>query len=221
MRCPACSVDSVDGAVYCHKCGQRLLAADGDAAPHSDSAELRTPEPADAFNQAAAASRQSQPAETELWRGGYSAKAMNGAWIISGLISLVLLIAGILWASTAAHWLIVLLAMFLPWLYYAAVLSYRWMSVRYLLTSQRFLHEHGILRRVHDRIELLDIDDISSEQGLLERLFGVGTIRIVSHDRSDPDLSLPGIENVREVTSQFDNARLAERRRRGLHVEQI
>jgi hypothetical protein len=32
---------------------------------------------------------------------------------------------------------------------------------------------------------------------------------------------LPGIENVQTVAGLFDNARLAERRRRGLHVEQI
>jgi hypothetical protein len=52
-------------------------------------------------------------------------------------------------------------------------------------------------------------------------MVGVGTIHILSHDRSDPELWLPGIENVQEVASLFDNARLAERRRRGLHVEQI
>ena len=59
------------------------------------------------------------------------------------------------------------------------------MSVHYLLTTQRFIHETGILRRVNDRIELLDMDDITFEQGLLERLVGVGTIRIASQ-RSQP-----------------------------------
>jgi hypothetical protein len=49
----------------------------------------------------------------------------------------------------------------------------------------------------------------------------VGTIRIMSHDRSDPDLVLRGIQNVPAVAKLMDDARLAERRRRGLHVEQI
>ena len=89
------------------------------------------------------------------------------------------------------------------------------------MTTQRFVHERGILRRMNDRIEVLDMDDITFEQGLLERLSGVGTIRIVSHDQIDPELVLPGIENVKHVASLFDDARLAERRRRGLHVEQI
>ncbi len=219
MRCPTCGIESVEGAAYCHRCGQRLPTVSGEQIGLL-AAETGTPEPADLINQAVAA-RGSQPAETELWRGGYSAKALNGAWLASGAASLALLIAGILWAGTAVAWLIVSVLMLLPWLYCVATLSYRWMSVRYLLTSQRFIHEHGILRRVHDRIELLDVDDISSEQGLLERLVGVGSIRILSHDRSDPSLILPGIERVQDVTSLFDNARLAERRRRGLHLEQI
>jgi len=97
----------------------------------------------------------------------------------------------------------------------------RRISVHYLLTTQRFIHESGVLRRVNNRIEVLDMDDITFEQSLLERLTGVGTIRIVSHDRTTPELSIRGIENVKHVAGLFDDARLAERRRRGLHVEQI
>ena len=147
---------------------------------------------------------------------------MAGGWAISGAISLLLLVAGILcMPRTAVWWLVLLLLMILPWLYYFAVLCHRRMSVRYVLSTQRFIHERGILRRVTDRIEVLDMDDITFEQGLLERLMGVGTIRILSHDQSNPRLELPGIENVKQVATLFDDARLAERRRRGLHIEQI
>ena len=65
------------------------------------------------------------------------------------------------------------------------------------------------------------MDDITFEQGLLERLVGVGTIRILSSDRTSPTIVLPGIEGVQQVAGVLDNARLAERRRRGLHIEQI
>ena len=131
-------------------------------------------------------------------RGGYSSRAMLGTWVICGLVSLALLIVGIAWQPwTAARWLLVFVLMALPWLYYLAVLCYRRLSVRYLLTTQRFIHERGVLRRVNDRIEVLDMDDITFEQNLWERLTGVGTIRIASHDHNDPELFLPGIENVR------------------------
>jgi uncharacterized membrane protein YdbT with pleckstrin-like domain len=215
MRCPACGVDAIEQAIFCHKCGHRLGPAGDEPAqeshPASNGSDAAPPtlrEPRD------------QP-EEQLWHGGYSPKAMTGAWVVSGLISLVLLAGGVLWARTSLWWLIVVVLAILPWAYYLTVLCYRRMSVRYSLSTQRFIHERGILRRVNDRIEVLDMDDITFEQSLWERLSGVGTIRIASHDRTDPELVLPGIENVAQVAAMFDNARLAERRRRGLHVEQI
>ena len=225
MRCPACGAEVVQQAVYCHQCGHRL----DSSGPGFATDRPPEDEPAPRLSAGGCPPRtgrrheqlETEP-ERELWRGGYSSKAMAGGWAISGAISLLLLVAGVLWIPrTAVWWLILLLLMILPWLYHFAVLCYRRMSVRYLLTTQRFIHERGILRRVTDRIEVLDMDDITFEQGLLERLMGVGTIRIASHDQSNPQLELPGIENVKQVATLFDDARLAERRRRGLHVEQI
>ena len=222
MHCPACGVEVVEQAVYCHQCGERITQAGDDFTRDSRLSNDSAPNPVDAFEQAVSDRRNTrdQP-EEELWRGGYSSKAMIGAWVASGLISLLLLAAGILWAQTGTWWLILLGLMVLPWLYNLVVVCYRRMSVRYVLTSQRFIHESGILRRVNDRIEVLDMDDIACEQGLLERLVGVGTIRIDSSDRSHPDFALRGIEDVKRISEMFDDARRLERRRRGLHVEQI
>jgi hypothetical protein len=222
MRCPACGVDVVPEAVFCHKCGQRLDGA-GRATPPEERAAPAVPPLAGAGPDVSALTRLAGPdqPEQELWRGGYSSKAMFGAWAACGLASVLLLIGGIMWARTVKWWLALVVLMFLPWIYCAAVLCLRRLSVRYVLTTRRFIHEHGILRRINDRIELLDMDDITFEQRLWERLTDVGTIRIASHDRTDPELILPGIENVKEVAAVMDNARLAERRRRGLHVEQI
>lgn len=222
MHCPACGVEVVEQAIFCHKCGERLCPADNEREKDSRPGERPTSTPVDAFRQAVFARRDAkdQP-EEELWRGGYSSKAMLGAWVASGLVSLALLAVGILWARSAPWWLVLVALMLLPWTYNLAVVCYRRMSVRYVLSTQRFIHETGILRHVNNRVEVLDMDDITFEQGLLERLMGVGTIRIASSDRSHPDLVLLGIEDVQRVAALFDNARLAERRRRGLHVEQI
>jgi hypothetical protein len=222
MRCPACGVDIVPEAVFCHKCGQRLDAAGTGAAKDERAAETSAPATAGGPD-VSALTRLAGPdqPEQELWRGGYSSKAMFGAWAVCGLVSLVLLVGGIYWRPAAVWWLVLLVLMVVPWLYCLTVLGLRRLSVHYVLTTRRFIHERGILRRVNDRIELLDMDDITSEQKLWDRLTGVGTIRIASHDRTDPELFLPGIDNVNEVATLLDNARLAERRRRGLHVEQI
>jgi uncharacterized membrane protein YdbT with pleckstrin-like domain len=221
MRCPACGVEVVEQAIYCHKCGERLVAA-GEQAGRERPAEAGSPVQAAAAEPAGPVLREPRDLpEEELWRGGYSPRAMTGAWVISAVLSVLLLVGGLLWARSALWWLVVVVLMVLPWAYYLAVLAYRRMSVHYCLTTQRFIHERGVLRRVNDRVEVLDMDDVTFEQSLLERIAGVGTIRIASHDRTDPELVLPGIENVAQVAAMFDNARLAERRRRGLHVEQI
>jgi membrane protein YdbS with pleckstrin-like domain len=100
-------------------------------------------------------------------------------------------------------------------------LAYRRVSVKYRLTNQRLFHEQGILRRVTDRIELIDIDDVTMEQGLLERLFGVGTIHVSSSDRTAPNLQMPGIDDVKAVADTIDQARRAERQRRGVFIESV
>jgi hypothetical protein len=55
----------------------------------------------------------------------------------------------------------------------------------------------------------------------VERIFGLGTVRITSSDQSHPELSLPGIENVQIVAGLIDDARRNERRRRGLYIESV
>jgi hypothetical protein len=221
MLCPACGEDVVAAAIYCHKCGHRLNSNGGGGLETPPSAGGSSTA-AGAFQQVAAARwEEKDKPEEELWRGGYSPKAMVGGWVISGCVSLLLLLIGIFWVRNLTAWLLLLLGILLPWFYCLAVVTYRRMSVRYVLSTQRFVHEKGFLRRVNDRIELLDVDDITFEQSLWDRMVGVGTLRIASHDRTDPELVLRGIEDIKRVASLFDNARLAERRRRGLHVEQI
>jgi uncharacterized membrane protein YdbT with pleckstrin-like domain len=107
------------------------------------------------------------------------------------------------------------------WTYHLALLIVRRLGVRYQLTTQRLIHEHGILRRVTDRVEAIDIDDVSFVQGVVERMFGVGTIRIVSSDRSTPELLMPGVAPVKQIADMIDEVRRKERQRRALHIEAV
>lgn len=226
MRCPACGVDVVEKAIFCHKCGERIDAmgepdlgqtqpADSVASPGEASAP-----PANPLKPAANGESKNEP-EKDVWRGGYSPKAMIGGWVLSVVITLLLLIAGVLWVRTAFYWVLLLILIIVPWAYHLILLTYRRMSVHYLLTTQRVIHESGILRRVTNRIEAIDMDDITFEQSVFERLMGTGTIRILSTDRTHPQLELIGIENVKHVAEMFDEVRCKERRSRGIHIEQI
>jgi uncharacterized membrane protein YdbT with pleckstrin-like domain len=107
------------------------------------------------------------------------------------------------------------------WVFLIGMLAYKKVSVHYELTNQRFIHKAGILKRVTDRIEVIDIDDVRYEQGIVQRMLGVGTIRISSSDRSHPELVLSGIDEVARIADMIDDVRRKERRRRGLHIESI
>jgi uncharacterized membrane protein YdbT with pleckstrin-like domain len=218
-------VEVVADAVFCHTCGARLAAetagpaANGAAANGGPNAAAS---PGEQFQQAAAARQQAaNEPEQELWQGGYSPKAMIGAWLATVAGTIAALLLGALWVRHGWIWLAIGAAILVAWLYQVGLLFFRRLNVRYVLGTQKFIHETGILRRITDRIEVLDMDDVSFEQGLLERLVGVGTIRIASSDKSHPQLVLCGIENVQSVAALFDDTRRAERRRRGLHIEQI
>lgn len=156
--------------------------------------------------------------EVDLWQGGYSGKDMVGSWILAGVIS-VALIAGSVMLPAAMIFLLPLAG--LVWLYFGGLLAYRKLAVHYELTSQRFIHKIGILRQVTDRIEVIDIDDVTVEQGIIQRMFGVGTIRVASSDRTHPELVLRGIDDVKNVADVIDDTRRKERRSRGLHIEAI
>ena len=176
--------------------------------------------PADRLKNAAE-SRQADTAddeEQELWTGGYSGKAMLGMWLGGGVLSIGLIV-GMVFFPPALLFLV--LGIVAIWLVLALILAYRKLSVHYTLTSQRFIHKFGILKRVTDRIEVIDIDDVTYEQGIVQRVLGVGTIRISSSDRTHPELVLPGIDGVDRVADTIDDIRRSERRRRGLHIETI
>ncbi len=235
MKCPACGAEVIQQAVYCHKCGERVDMTSDQFGPlesnrsetsddadveHNDEAGSQLP--ADRLKAAARARADNgRDPEEELWEGGFSPKAMVGAWAISALITIVLLAGWIVWVRNWIAWTALAVGLLLLWLYQIVRLFYRRWNFHYYLTSQRFIHETGILRRVTDRIELIDIDDITFEQGLFERFVGVGTIRITSSDRTHPELSLLGIDDVKQIAGLIDDVRRDERRRRGLHIESI
>jgi len=163
-----------------------------------------------------------EEAERMVWQGGFSSRAMLGNWLLAGMLTILLLVAVLVAGpDDLYYWAAWLAVSGLIWLWFACLLAYRKLTVKYQLTTQRFIHEAGLLKRVTERIEVIDIDDVSVEQRILERMAGVGTIKLISSDRSHPVLEMPGIENVKDVASVIDDLRRKERRRRGLHIEAI
>ena len=206
MLCPDCKTELPDGAAFCSKCGRQL----GPAVPSA----------ADKLRAAGGAAPAATDPEQQLWHGGYSIKAMYGSWALALLVTAAAGVAAVLLPNPAS-WLVAGIVVVAIWVVLLGYYLLMRLGVDYTLTNQRFIHQVGLLRRVSNRVEVIDIDDVQYEQGLFERLFGVGTIKILSSDVSDPKLTLKGIDDVQRVANLIDNARREERRKRGLYVESV
>ena len=160
--------------------------------------------------------------ENDLWQGSYSPKAMIGSFAMASFISAAVLVAMFVWLrNVTVLWYIVLGGLALLWIYLVGLMVYRKLSMSYQLTSQRMKHREGILMRSLNRIELIDIDDVTYRQGPIQAILNVGNITIKSSDTSHPELIMYGISEVRDVADLIDDARRAERRKRGLHIEAV
>src|SRR3954468_9739838 len=72
-------------------------------------------------------------------------------------------------------------------------------AVRYRITNYRVDFERGLLSKSIDTLELWHVEDIKFHQSMFERLMGVGSIAIVSHDDTTPQLALKGLPNPRVI----------------------
>lgn len=220
--CSACGAEVVVSSVFCHQCGHRLSDAAEPRAFDADSKHADEPPAAevrDNRDQMRPQGRGVDDPEVDLWQGGYSFKAALPALIGVGLLGLIATIATAFLAP--GFFLIPLGLLLLGELFVLMHYGYMRLKLAYRLTSQRFEHEIGVLRRVTDRIEVIDVDDVTVEQGLIDRMFGTGKIHLTGSDRTHPEIVLVGIDEVRAVAEQIDKARRKERVRRGLHIEAI
>jgi uncharacterized membrane protein YdbT with pleckstrin-like domain len=213
MLCPTCNTPLAADAAFCSKCGAKMP---GSPTPKPQG----TPAEALRAARASAADPAGSQAEQELWRGSYSPKAMYGNWFLALLATLIAAVISVV-LPTPITWLAAGVIVVVLWLVMAVqYLIERW-SVGYTLTTQRFIHQRGIFRRVINRIEVIDIDDVTVEQGFVERMFGVGTIKLLSSDTSDPTLLLRGIDDAKRIAAMIDDVRRDERRKRGLYMEAV
>lgn len=214
MFCPKCAAEADNQAKFCAQCGAPL----GQQPPPSPAEKGTVREQF----MAAARSRQGGGIEGEdsVWEGNFSRWTMFGWWVTAGVAAVGVIVGGLLTANPLV-WGVGGAVVGVGTVGLLAYYAFRRFSVHYELTTQRFLHERGLLWRRTDRIELIDIDDVTFTQGPLERLFGVGTIHIASSDKTDPEIDLPGIDDVARVAGQIDDLRRKERRQRGLHIEAV
>lgn len=210
MKCKQCGTAVPEGAAYCPACGAALAVA-----------AMSAPTPKQRFGAKPLANADPEDPEEVLWEGRFSKFAMIGSWIGAGLFTLAAIALGLFLGFDGTKWTWDVVAIAVVWLGLVLWLLYQQFSIRYSMTSQRLVHEHGLLWRQTERIEAIDIDDVSVAQGPIARMVNVGNIKIVSSDQSTPLFYLQGIDDARNVATMIDEVRRKERRKRGVHIESV
>ena len=70
---------------------------------------------------------------------------------------------------------------------------------RYALSEDRLFLSQGFLNIKDDEILLYRVRDIDTSRNLWQRLFGVGTVVVMSSDKSMPSLVLKNIKNPVDI----------------------
>lgn len=70
---------------------------------------------------------------------------------------------------------------------------------RYRLSEDRLFCETGFLNIKSDEVLLYRVRDLQLNMSLSQRIFGVGTVCVVSSDKSIPHLDLKNVKKPREV----------------------
>ena len=90
---------------------------------------------------------------------------------------------------------------------------------RYALSEDRLFVSVGLLNIKDDEVLLYRVRDIDTERSLFQRLFGVGTITVMSSDKSMPNLVLKNIKDpvmVKEIIhKQVEEMKIKRRVRVG------
>lgn len=90
---------------------------------------------------------------------------------------------------------------------------------RYALSEDRLFQSVGFLSIKDDEVLLYRVRDIDTSRNLWQRIFGVGTVTVLSSDKTTPSLALKNIKNplaVKELLhKQVEETKIRRRVRFG------
>ena len=84
---------------------------------------------------------------------------------------------------------------------------------KYKLTNQRLIITTGVFSRNMESIELYRIKDLKYEASFIQRIVGIGIIKLVSSDPMTPNIILGGFKNsiskLEELRIIVENCRIS------------
>jgi membrane protein YdbS with pleckstrin-like domain len=154
--------------------------------------------------------------EEVYFDGSPPLRGILGQTLIFDLIFIILLASGIMLLKQHMDpgWIglvLILISLSMPGI---PLLKTR--SIRYRVTNYRIDFERGFFGKSIDTMELWHVEDLHFHQSLMDRILGVGTITVISHDDTMPQLELHGIPNPRPLYETLKQRVIAVKRQRGV-----
>ncbi len=102
-----------------------------------------------------------------------------------------------------------------------------WTFTRYSLTEEKLTVDTGFLSRKEEEIRLYRILDITLLRPLHQRIWGLGTVRLRTADKSTPEIDIKRIKNAKNfkemlsdmVEKERDEKRIAAREFMGADMD--
>lgn len=148
--------------------------------------------------------------EQVLWRGQPSPRASVAFFARWGTLSLVpAVLATILWANGAStglsigDWWVFSIVLVLLVIVRNTVVRH---SMRFTVTNQRIIVRHGLLSRTEQTTAIARIQNITTRQTILQRMFGIGDVEFdtAGGDLAEADFRFVGIASPHEVVRRID-----------------
>ena len=88
------------------------------------------------------------------------------------------------------------------WLFFALPFTF----TTYQLTNKKLKYNRGFFTSVEDEILLYRITDLTLTRTFFQKIFGLGTLRVTSTDKSHPNISLINIKHSKDFRELLSEA---------------
>ena len=164
--------------------------------------------------------------EETVWEGRYSMKNFIGRITFRALLTIAwIALAVYTWGYDHEEILVLTILAGIVLVLLWVALIYRIIQARYghyyRLTTRRLFVSTGLFNRRRDQVELIKINDVYTEQKLIERWLSVGTVVVKSTEPTFPTCYLPGVSDPKEVMNTVWHYARAERDHRSVMVDRV
>ncbi len=96
-----------------------------------------------------------------------------------------------------------------------------WTFTKYILTNKKLIIETGLFNSTENEILLYRITDMTLKRSFGQKLFGLGTLIVYAHDKTNPTLEIKNIKHSREFKETLSSAVERDRLRMKMRQSEI